>query len=84
MEDLGDEHECENKEHNMITTKQTFHGMRIYEKINVAKINNYFKTNINNKPYYMYKQTGARLLTTNKDYLSSNRRFRVKQTNKQH
>jgi hypothetical protein len=83
-EDLGIEHECENEEHNIITSKQTFNGMRIYEKINAAKISNYFKININNKPYYMHKQTAAHLLTSNKNHLSSDRRFRVKQTNKQH
>ncbi|CAM4788583.1 unnamed protein product [Rotaria magnacalcarata] len=55
MEDLGSEHEGENEEHNIITSKQTFHRMRIYEKINAAKSNNYFKININNKPYYMHK-----------------------------
>lgn len=84
MEDLPDEHESENEEDNLITSKQTFHGMRIYEKINPTKINNYFKITINNKPYYMHKQTAARLLTSDKNRLSSDRRFRVKQTNKQH
>ena len=84
MDDSGSEHECENEEHNIITSNQTFHGMRIYEKINAAKINNYFTININNKPYYMHKQTAARLLTSNKNQLSSDRRFRVKQTSKQH
>ena len=68
----------------LITSKQTFNGMRIYEKINATKINNYFKIIINNKPYYMHKQTAARLLTSDKNHLSSDKRFRVKQTNKQY
>jgi hypothetical protein len=80
-EDSSDEHEEE--ECNLETTKQTFHGMKIYEKINSTKLNNYFKILINNKHYYMHKQTAARLLTINKNRLSSDRRFRVKQTSKQ-
>lgn len=80
MEDLGSEHE----KHNMVTSKQTFHEMRIYEKINAAKINHYFKIYITNQHYYMQKQTAPRLLACNKNHLSSDRCFRVKQTNKQH
>lgn len=57
--------------------------MKIYEKINSTKLNNYFKILINNKHYYMHKQTAARLLIINKNRLSSDRRFRVKQTSKQ-
>jgi hypothetical protein len=72
IEEAPDEHEDE--EYNLTTTKQTFYGMKIYEKINSTKINNY---------YYMHKQTATRLLTVNKNHLSSDRRFRVKQTNKQ-
>jgi hypothetical protein len=80
-EDSSDEHEEEVC--NLETTKQTFHGMKIYEKINSTKLNNYFKVLINGKHYYMHKQTAARLLTINKNHLSSDRRFRVKQTSKQ-
>ncbi|CAF3303972.1 unnamed protein product [Rotaria sp. Silwood2] len=82
IEESPDEHEHE--EYNLTTSKQTFYGMKIYEKINSTKINNYFKIIINNKHYYMHKQTAARLLTVNKNHLSSDRRFRVKQTSKQH
>ncbi|CAF3788942.1 unnamed protein product [Rotaria sp. Silwood1] len=82
IEESPDEHEHE--EYNLTTSKQTFYGMKIYEKINSTKINNYFKITINNKHYYMHKQTAARLLTVNKNHLSSDRRFRVKQTSKQH
>ena len=32
----------------------------------------------------MHKQTAARLLIVNKNHLSSDRRFRVKQISKQH
>ena len=82
IEDSHSEHEHE--EYNLTTSKQTFYGMKIYEKINSSKINNYFKIIINNKHYYMHKQTAARLLIVNKNHLSSDRRFRVKQISKQH
>ncbi|CAF3724616.1 unnamed protein product [Rotaria sordida] len=82
IEESPDEHEHE--AYNLTTSKQTFFGMKIYEKINSTKINNYFKIIINHKHYYMHKQTPARLLTVNKNHLSSDRRFRVKHTSKQH
>ncbi|CAF4166344.1 unnamed protein product, partial [Adineta steineri] len=81
-EDSSDEQE-EAEVYNLETTKQTFHGMKICEKINSIKVNNYSKILINGKHYYMLKQTAARLLTINKNHLSFDRRFRVKQTSKQ-
>ncbi len=43
----------------------------------------YFQVFINNKLYYLHKQTAARLLTVNKNRLSSDRFLLVKQTGKQ-
>ncbi|CAF1471806.1 unnamed protein product [Adineta steineri] len=80
-EDSSDEQEEEVC--NLETTKQTFHGMKICEKINSIKVNNYFKILINGKHYYMLKQTAARRLTINKNHLSFDRHFRVKETSKQ-
>ncbi|UJR29459.1 hypothetical protein I4U23_010671 [Adineta vaga] len=80
-EDSSDEHEEEVCD--LETSKQTFRGMKIYSNMKSTKINNYFKIRINDKYYYMHKQTAARLLTINKNHLSSDRRFRVKQTSRQ-
>jgi hypothetical protein len=79
-EDSSDEDE---QEEHLTTSKQTFEGMKIYEKINPAKITSYFQIFINKKLYYIHKQTAARLLTVNKNRLSSDRLLRVKQTDKQ-
>jgi hypothetical protein len=57
--------------------------MKIYEKIYPAKMTGYFQVFINNKLYYLHKQTAARLLTVNKNHLSSDRFLLVKQTGKQ-
>jgi hypothetical protein len=80
-EDASDEDEQE--EHHLTTSKQTFQGMKIYEKVNSAKMTSYFQIFINNKLYYIHKQTAARLLTVNKNRLSSDRLLRVKQAGKQ-
>jgi hypothetical protein len=45
--------------------------------------NSSFPIFINNKLYYIHQQTAARLLTVNKNRLSSDRLFAVKQTVKQ-
>lgn len=82
IEESPDEHEHE--EYKLTASKQTFYGMKVYEKINSTKINNYFKIMINNKHYYMHKQSAAHLSTVNKNHLSSDRRFRMKQTSKQY
>ncbi len=82
--DSSEDSEDDNQEeHHLITSKQTFEGMRVYEKINPAKIGSYFEIFINNKLCYMHKQTTARPLTINKHRLSSGRLIRVKQTSKQ-
>ena len=65
------------------TSKETFQGKTIFDKIDPMKKNNYFHIMINNKPKYLHKQTVARLLSTSKNNLSSDRLFRVQQTNKQ-
>ena len=65
------------------TSKETFQGMKIFDKIDPMKKNNYFHIMINNKPKYLHKQTTAQLLTTSKNNLSSDRLSRVQQTNKQ-
>ncbi|CAF2961994.1 unnamed protein product [Rotaria sp. Silwood2] len=65
------------------TSKETFQGMKIFDEIDPTKKNNYFHIMINNKPKYLHKQTAARLLTTSKNCLSSDRLSRVQQTRKQ-
>ena len=83
-DDLSEDSEEEDQAENHLTTsKQTFEGMRVYERVNPAKINSYFEVFINNKRHYMHKQTAARLLTNNKNRLSSDRLLRVQQTEKQ-
>ena len=83
-DDLSEDSEEEDQAENHLTTlKQTFEGMRVYERVNPAKINSYFEVFINDKRHYMHKQTAARLLTNNKNRLSSDRLLRVQQTEKQ-
>ena len=69
--------------HGIITKKQSFQGMKIYDHVSPSEINHYFKIDINSKTRYIHKQTAARLLTTRKHRLSSDRVSRVKQANKQ-
>ncbi|CAF1545458.1 unnamed protein product, partial [Rotaria sordida] len=45
-------------------SKETFQSIKIFDKIDSTKKNNYFHIMINNKPKYLHKQTTARLLTT--------------------
>ncbi|CAF3464656.1 unnamed protein product [Rotaria socialis] len=70
-------------DYHFITSKETFQGMKILDKIDLTKKNIYFHIMINNKPKYLHKQTAARLLTSSKNCLSSERLTRVQQTNKQ-
>jgi hypothetical protein len=67
----------------MITSKDTFQGMRIFDKIDPSKKSHYFQITINNKLKFIHKQTAARLLTTTKNCLSSDRLSRIQKTNKQ-
>ena len=69
--------------HSQVTSKETFHGMKIFDKIDPTKKNNYFRIIINKKIKYLHKQTAARRLTTGKNCFSSDRLTRVQQTNKQ-
>ena len=63
--------------YHFITSKETFQGMKIFDKIDPMKKNNYFHIMINNQPKYLHKQTAARLLSTSKNCLSSDRLSRV-------
>ncbi|CAF2740457.1 unnamed protein product [Rotaria sp. Silwood2] len=65
------------------SAKETFEGMRVYDQIDPSKKSHYFQIIINNKSKFIHKQTAARLLTINKNCLSSDRRTRVQQTNQQ-
>ena len=67
----------------LTTSKQTFSGMRIYDTINPSNQAHYFKVSINDEIKYINKQTAARLLTINKNRLSSDRLSRVRDMNKQ-
>lgn len=69
--------------HHIVTSKETFQGMKIYEQIDPSKKNHYFSIFINNKQKFIHKQTAARLLTKSKNTLSSSRLSRVQQANKQ-
>lgn len=79
--DVSDDDADENT--HLTTSKQTFNGMRIYDEINPAKSANYFEVLINGKRKFINKQTAARLLTVNKNRLSSDRLSRVQQADKQ-
>lgn len=81
--DTYDSDEDNPEDCNFITSKETFQGMKIFDKIDPLKRDNYFHILINNKSKYLHKQTAARLLTANKNHLSSDRLSRVQQTNKQ-
>ena len=80
-EDTSDEDNQD--EYHVTTSRQTFQGMKIYDKINPTRTSHYFQIVINNKQKYIHKQTAARLLTSNKNSLSSDRLLRVQQMNKQ-
>jgi hypothetical protein len=80
--DYGSDEE-ETNDYHMTSSKDTFHGMRVYDQIDPSKKCNYFQITINHKPKFIHKQTAARLLTINKNHLSSDRCTRVQQTSKQ-
>ena len=85
MVDFNEESSDEDNphEHHLTITKEDFRGMKIYDEINPSKKNNYFQIFINNKRYYLHKQTAANLLTVNKNRLSSDRCLRVQQAGRQ-
>jgi hypothetical protein len=66
------------------SSKEEFQGMRVYDQIDPSKRSHYFQIIINYKTKFIHKQTAARLLTANKNRLSSDRRARVQQTSKQY
>jgi hypothetical protein len=74
----GNQDDC-----HMITCKDTFQGMRIFDKINPLKKSHYFQITINNKLKFLHKQTAARLLSTSKNCLSSDRILRIHKTREQ-
>ena len=67
----------------MTSSKETFKGMTVYDQIDPSKKSHYFQIIINHKQKLIDNQTAARLLSINKNCLSSDRRTRVQQTNKQ-
>ncbi len=67
----------------MTSLKETFQGMRVYDQVDPSKKSHYFQITINYKPKFIHKQTAARLLTIDKNCLSSDRGIRVQQTSKQ-
>jgi hypothetical protein len=73
--DLNDDTSDMNDEdpHSILTKKQSFQGMKIYDRVDPSEINHYFEIEINSKTRYIHKQTAARLLTTKKHRLSSDR-----------
>jgi hypothetical protein len=76
--------EDEANDYHVISSKETFQGMRVYDQIDPSKKSHYFQITINCKTKFIHKQTAARLLTENKNRLSSDRRTRVQQTSKQY
>lgn len=70
-------------EYQMVTSKETFEGMRIFDKINPSRRSHYFRITINDKPKFLHKQTAVRLLSTTKNRLSSDRALRIQRTRKQ-
>ncbi len=93
IDELADAH-CEMEEnildeynpndYELISSKETFNGMRIFDKIDPSKKSDYFQIKINNKPKFIHKQTAVRLLTLNKNSLPSDRLSRVQAASKQH
>ncbi|CAF5143395.1 unnamed protein product [Rotaria magnacalcarata] len=85
-DDESNENVLDNDEldiHHIVTSKDTFQGMKIYEQIDPSKKNHYFSIFINNKQKFIHKETAARLLTKSKNTLSSSRLSRVQQAHRQ-
>ena len=64
-------------------SKETFNGMRVFDRINTTKASHYFQIRINGHPKFIHKQTAARLLTLNRNCLPADRLSRVQATSKQ-
>ncbi|CAF3397249.1 unnamed protein product [Rotaria socialis] len=58
--------------------RQTFHGCRIYDKINPQQSKKYFRIYIGSSLKYIHKQTACWMLTDNRSHLSSDRLVRVR------
>ncbi|CAF2963489.1 unnamed protein product [Rotaria sp. Silwood2] len=86
--DLVDNHVDSEEEYidaeNACTTskKDNYNGIQIYSAVSDQDKNKFFKININGIDKFIHKQTAAWYLTK-KNHLSSDRRVRVQQTNKQ-
>lgn len=81
---VDSEDECIDAENACTTSKKDNHnGMRIYSAVADQDKTKFFKININGIDKFMHKQTAAWYLAKNNDHLSSDRRLRVQQTNKQ-
>lgn len=70
-------------DHQMGTSKETFQGVRIFDRINSSRRSHSFQTTVNNKPKFLHKQTAVQLLSTTKNHLSSDRALRIQRTRKQ-
>ena len=57
--------------------------MRIRDHVDSSNMCQYFEITINNKKKFIHKQTAARILTKNNNYLSSDRLSRIQQINRQ-
>lgn len=66
-----------------ISKKDNHNGMRIYSAVADHDKNKFFQININGIDKFIHKQTAAWHLTKTSNHLSSDRRLRVQQTNKQ-
>ncbi|CAF1476242.1 unnamed protein product [Rotaria sp. Silwood1] len=75
--------EDEENNYRITSSKEIFQGLRVYDEIDPSKKSHYFPITINYKPKFIHKQTAARLLTIEKNRLSSDRQTRVQQISKQ-
>ncbi|CAF4041367.1 unnamed protein product [Rotaria sordida] len=81
---VDSEEECIDAENACTTSKKdNYNGIRIYSAVSDQDKNKFFKININGIDKFIHKQTAAWCLTKKNNHLSSDRRVRVQQTNKQ-
>ena len=62
--------------------RQSFHGCRIYDKVNPKQVNKYFRVCIGTSSKLLHKQTASRLLTDIRHRLLSDRVIRVQKSGK--
>ncbi|CAF1483731.1 unnamed protein product [Adineta steineri] len=65
------------------TTRLTFEGLRIFDKINPILKNSYFRVQINGKVKYIHKQTCCWMLTDKTSRLSADRLSRIIKASKE-